>query len=183
MTHDLKIDQALEMLHRLMALAKERRLGFGVKLTNTLGTINRKGALPGDEMYMSGRALFPLAINVAALLSREFDGRLPISYSGGASQLTIREIFETGIRPITMATDLLKPGGYLRLSACMRELEQASGWDLQQVDVPRLSALAEKAISMEYTQKHWEIAGPHRGRRAATAHRLLRRALRKRLRD
>nr|VUD30313.1 oxidoreductase [Raoultella sp. NCTC 9187] len=67
--HDLKIDQALEMLHRLMALAKERRLGFGVKLTNTLGTINRKGALPGDEMYMSGRALFPLAINVAALLS------------------------------------------------------------------------------------------------------------------
>lgn len=154
--HDLKIDQALEMLHRLMALAKERRLGFGVKLTNTLGTINRKGALPGDEMYMSGRALFPLAINVAALLSREFDGRLPISYSGGASQLTIREIFETGIRPITMATDLLKPGGYLRLSACMRELEQASGWDLQQVDVPRLSALAEKAISMEYTQKHWK---------------------------
>ncbi|MDJ1654514.1 putative selenate reductase subunit YgfK, partial [Raoultella sp. Ech2A] len=154
--HDLKIDQALEMLHRLMALAKERKLGFGVKLTNTLGTINRKGALPGDEMYMSGRALFPLAINVAALLSREFDGRLPISYSGGASQLTIREIFETGIRPITMATDLLKPGGYLRLSACMRELEQASGWDLQQVDVPRLSALAEKAISMEYTQKHWK---------------------------
>lgn len=154
--HDLKIGQALEMLHRLMALAKEKALGFGVKLTNTLGTINRKGALPGDEMYMSGRALFPLAINVAALLSREFNGRLPISYSGGASQLTIREIFETGIRPITMATDLLKPGGYLRLSACMRELEQANGWELQQVDVGRLSALAEKAISMEYTQKHWK---------------------------
>jgi len=154
--HDLKIGQALEMLQRLMTLAKEKQLGFGVKLTNTLGTINNKGALPGEEMYMSGRALFPLSINVAAMLSRAFDGRLPISYSGGASQLNIREIFETGIRPITMATDLLKPGGYLRLSECMRELEQADGWTQSHVDVARLEALAEKAVSMAYTQKHWK---------------------------
>ena len=154
--HDLKIDRALEMLTRLMALAKRRSLGFGVKLTNTLGTVNNKGALPGDEMYMSGRALFPLSINVAALLSRAFDGKLPISYSGGASQLNIREIFETGIRPITMATDLLKPGGYLRLSECLRELEKADGWNMPQVDVARLNALAEKAVSMAYTQKQWK---------------------------
>lgn len=154
--HDLKIDRALEMLTRLMALAKERSLGFGVKLTNTLGTVNNKGALPGDEMYMSGRALFPLSINVAALLSRAFDGKLPISYSGGASQLNIREIFETGIRPITMATDLLKPGGYLRLSECMRELGKADGWNMTQIDVERLNALAEKAVSMDYTQKQWK---------------------------
>ena len=113
-----------------MALAKEKSLGFGVKLTNTLGTINNKGALPGEEMYMSGRALFPLSINVAAVLSRAFDGKLPISYSGGASQLTIRDIFDTGIRPITMATDLLKPGGYLGLIACMREVEGSDGWGL-----------------------------------------------------
>lgn len=154
--HDLKIDRALEMLARLMQLAKARDLGFGVKLTNTLGTVNNKGALPGDEMYMSGRALFPLSINVAALLSRAFDGKLPISYSGGASQLNIREIFETGIHPITMATDLLKPGGYLRLSECMRELEQSDGWHMKQVDVQRLNALAEKAVTMDYTQKQWK---------------------------
>ncbi|HHT0062257.1 TPA: putative selenate reductase subunit YgfK [Raoultella planticola] len=154
--HDLKIDRALAMLERLMQLAKEKHLGFGVKLTNTLGTVNNKGALPGDEMYMSGRALFPLSINVAALLSRAFDGKLPISYSGGASQLNIREIFATGIHPITMATDLLKPGGYLRLSECMRELEQSDGWKMTQVDVMRLNALAEKAVSMAYTQKHWK---------------------------
>ncbi|HBU6975850.1 TPA: putative selenate reductase subunit YgfK [Raoultella planticola] len=154
--HDLKIDRALAMLERLMQLAKEKHLGFGVKLTNTLGTVNNKGALPGDEMYMSGRALFPLSINVAALLSRAFDGKLPISYSGGASQLNIREIFATGIHPITMATDLLKPGGYLRLSECMRELEQSDGWKMTQVDVTRLNALAEKAVSMAYTQKHWK---------------------------
>lgn len=44
--------------------------------------------------------------------------------------MTIRDIFDTGIRPITMATDLLKPGGYLRLSACMRELEGSDAGDL-----------------------------------------------------
>lgn len=154
--HDLKLTQALEMLQRLMALAKEKSLGFGVKLTNTLGTVNNKGALPGEEMYMSGRALFPLSINVAAVLSRAFDGQLPISYSGGASQLTIRDIFDTGIRPITMATDLLKPGGYLRLSACMRELESSDAWGMEHVDVERLNRLAEEAVTMAYTQKHWK---------------------------
>lgn len=154
--HDLKIDRALEMLNRLMTIAKTRSLGFGVKLTNTLGTLNDKGALPGGEMYMSGRALFPLSINVAALLSREFDGKLPISYSGGASQVNIREIFETGIRPITMATDLLKPGGYLRLTACLHELESSDCWEMPQIDVARLNALAEKATTMAYTQKSWK---------------------------
>ncbi|MDF7680217.1 putative selenate reductase subunit YgfK [Enterobacteriaceae bacterium ESL0689] len=154
--HDLKIDRALEMLGRLMALAAERHLSFGVKLTNTLGTINNKGALPGNEMYMSGRALFPLSINVAALLSRAFNGQLPISYSGGANQINIRAIFETGIRPITMATDLLKPGGYLRLSECMRELEKADNWALKHIDVERLNALAEEALHMDYSQKQWK---------------------------
>ncbi|EDU0501901.1 putative selenate reductase subunit YgfK [Salmonella enterica subsp. salamae] len=154
--HDLKLDQALGMLNRLMALAKTRHLGFGVKLTNTLGTINHKGVLPGEEMYMSGRALFPLSINVAALLSTAFDGTLPISYSGGACQFNIRDIFETGIRPITLATELLKPGGYLRLTECMRELEHTDGWTMTQIDVQRLNALAEKAIGMAYTQKKWK---------------------------
>lgn len=154
--HDLKLARALEMLQRLMALGREKQLSFGVKLTNTLGTINNKGALPGEEMYMSGRALFPLSINVAAVLSRAFNGELPISYSGGASKFNIRDIFETGIRPITMATDLLKPGGYLRLTECMRELDRSEYWEMPRVDVARLEALAARAVSMEYTQKHWK---------------------------
>lgn len=121
--HNLKLTQALKMLKRLIALAKKKSLSFSVKLTNTLSTINNKGALPSKKMYMSGRALFPLSINVAAVLSRAFNGKLPISYSSSASQLTIRNIFNTSIRPITIATNLLKPSSYLRLSACMRKLK------------------------------------------------------------
>ncbi len=56
-----------------------------------------------------------------------------------------------------MATDLLKPGGYLRLSACMRELEGSDAWGLDHVDVvERLNRLAADALTMEYTQKHWK---------------------------
>ncbi len=154
--HDLQLEQALAMLRRLMTLASEKQLGFGVKLTNTLGVINHKGKLAGEEMYMSGRALFPLSINVAAVLSRAFDGMLPISYSGGASQITIRDIFATGIRPITMATDLLKPGGYLRMTECLRELTDSAAWQAEKIDVERLEKLAKQAISMDYCQKEWK---------------------------
>ncbi|SPP32103.1 hypothetical protein ARAF_1996 [Arsenophonus endosymbiont of Aleurodicus floccissimus] len=82
---------------------------------------------------MSSRALFPLSINVATVLSRAFDGMLPISYSGGASQITIRDIFATGTRPITMATDLLKPGGYLRMTEYLRELTDSAAWQAEKL--------------------------------------------------
>lgn len=82
---------------------------------------------------------------------------MPISYSGGASQLNIRAIHETGIHPITMATDLLKPGGYLRLAACAQELETSAGWELTTVDVDRLEALAQTALTADYHQKSWKL--------------------------
>ncbi|TCS38977.1 putative selenate reductase subunit YgfK [Reinekea marinisedimentorum] len=154
-SHDLQMTDAKTMLKRLVALGKEKGIGFGVKLTNTLGTLNKKGRLPEKEMYMSGRALFPLSINLALELSQEFNGELPISYSGGASKLNIREIFETGIRPITMATELLKPGGYLRLKDCAAELDASSEWQMSKIDLAKLEALATKALSASYTQKEW----------------------------
>lgn len=153
--HDLKLADALAMLQRLRRLSQERKLSFGVKLTNTLGAVNAKGVLPGDEFYMSGRSLFPLSINVAAILAREFAGELPISYSGGANAFNIRDLFETGIRPITLATDLLKPGGYLRLLECAKTLDASDAWAMTRIDVEKLEALAAKALTAEYTQKAW----------------------------
>lgn len=153
--HDLKLDQAKLMLRRLLDLSRQKKLSFGVKLTNTLGAVNGKGVLAGEEFYMSGRALFPLSINVAAVLSREFDGELPVSYSGGACLFNIKDIFETGIRPITMATDLLKPGGYLRMLECVKELDKSDTWSMTRIDVAKLEALAARAVTADYTQKSW----------------------------
>ena len=100
---------------------------FGVKLTNTFPVKIGNNELPGREMYMSGRALYPLTINLAYKLAKEFDGDLRISYSGGADFFNLGKIYETGIWPITLATTLLKPGGYLRLGQMADSLAEGPG--------------------------------------------------------
>lgn len=156
-TNDLQWDDAIGMLKRLSKVATECGRNFGVKLSNTLGTVNTLGVLPGEEMYLSGRTLFPLTITLASRLSREFEGTFPISYSGGASQLNILQIFETGIKPITIATELLKPGGYLRMAEIARKLEPMVEERRQPevIDVEKLDRLAEEALRENYYRKDW----------------------------
>ena len=160
--HDLRYPDAVAMLHRLVALAKKQNLGFGVKLTNTLGNINDGSVLPGDEKYMSGRALLPISTTVASRLSAEFDGKLPISYSGGCTIFSVQDIFDTGIRPITMATDMLKPGGYARMARMAEKLEKESRtWAKQDIDPAAVKALSVNAAKAYYSQRAF------RGDRAA----------------
>jgi len=156
-TNDLQWDDAIGMLKRLSKLATDCGRNFGVKLSNTLGTVNTLGILPGDEMYLSGRILFPITITLASRLSREFEGTLPISYSGGASQLNILQLFETGIKPITMVTELLKPGGYLRMAEMARKLEPIIEEKRQSniIEVEKLERLAEEALQNNYYRKGW----------------------------
>ena len=113
---DLQYADALPMLRRLMALGAQNGLEFGVKLTNTF-PVQGDGQLPSDEMYMSGRSLYPLTLALAARITRDLDGMLPISFSGGAGVHNIQALLDAGIRPITMATTLLKPGGYEQFAA------------------------------------------------------------------
>lgn len=113
---DLQYEDALPMLERLMNLAKKHALEFGVKITNTFPVDIRANELPGEEMYMSGKSLFPLSMSVAEKLSKDFKGSLKISYSGGAEYFNIEKVVAAGIFPVTMATTLLKPGGYERFN-------------------------------------------------------------------
>lgn len=147
--HDLQYPDAVSMLTRLRALAKKNGRGFGVKLTNTLGSVNDQGVLPGEEMYMSGRALLAISTTVAKKLSSEFNGDLPISYSGGANALTVKDIFETGIHPITLATDMLKPGGYLRMKQMVEILLSSDAWNMDHIDLEKISSLSERAQKAE----------------------------------
>ena len=113
---DLPYGDAVPMLRRLLKLARGKGRSFGVKLSNTLAAVNARGVLPGGEMYMSGRALYPLTLELAARMAEDFKGELPISFSGGASARNLAVLLEAGIGPVTMATDFLKPGGYARLN-------------------------------------------------------------------
>jgi putative selenate reductase len=123
--HDLQYGRAVQLIHTLKQAASERGLTFGVKLSNTLAMANHKGTLPGDEMYMSGRALYPITIHLFRKLVQEFAGDLNVSFSAGADSCNVATILAAGARPVTAATDLLKPGGYSRLLQYLETLEQA----------------------------------------------------------
>ena len=151
---DLQWEDAVPMLQRLLALGKEKQLAFGVKLTNTFPVDVTRGELPSEEMYMSGRSLYVLTVELAKRLSEAFEGTLPVSWSGGADVTNILPLLDAGIRPVTMATTLLKPGGYARLSqiaACFAE-EGASSLPAQ-IDVPAVAALSAAAETDPYYKK------------------------------
>ena len=144
---DLQYEDAVPMLTRLMKLSEELGLEFGVKITNTFPVDVTRNELPSEEMYMSGKALFPLSISLAAKLSAEFAGKLRISYSGGADYYNIDKIVGCGIWPVTMATTLLKTGGYQRFTQVADKVEGICPKKWEGIDVDALKKLAADAIT------------------------------------
>ncbi len=150
---DLQWEDAVPMLERLTALSKEKGLEFGVKLTNTFPVDVTRGELPSEEMYMAGRALFPLTIHLAARISETFGGRLRISWSGGADFSNAADLFRAGIWPITMATTILKPGGYQRLVQIAESFGDCGSEPFRGVDVQAVKALDEGVPASGYYRK------------------------------
>ncbi|MCD4735243.1 MAG: putative selenate reductase subunit YgfK [Bacteroidales bacterium] len=112
--HDLKYPDAVSIIKNLQKTARKNDLCFGLKLTNTLESINNKFVFPKTEkqMYMSGRALHPISINLANKLQNDFDGKLDISFSAGVNVFNVGKVISCGLVPATVCTDILKPGGY-----------------------------------------------------------------------
>ena len=147
---DLQYSDAVPMLKRLQELAKGLNLNFGVKITNTFPVDVKNNELPSQEMYMSGKSLFALSMSVAEMLTRDFNGTLRISFSGGADYFNIERIVEAGIWPVTMATTLLKTGGYLRFIQIAELLEKNLAKPWEKVELP----LVTKMIDDAKTDKH-----------------------------
>ena len=141
---DLQFEDAVPMLTRLQKRADDAGLEFGVKITNTFPVDVTRNELPSEEMYMSGRSLCALSLTVAQKLSKAFDGKLRISYSGGAEYFNIDNIFGLGIWPITMATTFLKTGGYQRGKQMAEKLEKMEFKPFTGVDVEGLEKLIEE---------------------------------------
>jgi len=142
---DLQHRDAVPMFRRLLAAAQENGLEFGLKLSNTFPAQVKAGELPAEEMYMSGRSLYPLTIEMARRFSAEFGGKLRLSFSGGIDHFNIAALFATGVWPITVATTILKPGGYQRLTQLAQDMQEVSYKVFEGVDVDALTRLAEDA--------------------------------------
>ena len=150
---DLQYSDAVPMFHRLQALADKEGLEFGLKLSNTFPVDVKAGELPSEEMYMAGKSLFPLTTTMAAMMTKEFGGKLRLSYAGGADAFNIDKLFACGIWPITMATTELKPGGYQRFTQIGDKLDALDFKPFTGVDVVGIEALSLAARSDKYHVK------------------------------
>jgi len=123
--HDLKYPDAIKIINSLKNSAAKAGLHFGLKLTNTLECKNNKKIFPGSEktMYLSGRALHPVAINLAAKLQSDFEGQLEISFSAGVNAFNFSKVIRSGLSPVTVCSDILKPGGYGLLKQYLQNLK------------------------------------------------------------
>lgn len=164
---DLQYDRAVELIRDMKRLAQAHGLFFGIKLSNTLAVANHRGILPGEEMYMSGRALYPITMTLFYKLMREFEGDLNVSYAGGADALNVVDILSSGACPVTCASELLKPGGYTRLLQFVESIENAmnakgaaSLSDMAQGKLDRLEKAASDARTSARYKKSYHIQEP-----------------------
>ncbi|MCL1828044.1 MAG: putative selenate reductase subunit YgfK [Oscillospiraceae bacterium] len=150
---DLHYSDALPMFRRLKKTASSLGLEFGLKLSNTFPVSAGSGELPADEMYMSGRALFPLTAEMAKRLASDLGPETRLSFSGGADAYNIKALFNAGIRPVTMATTLLKPGGYDRLYQIAEIARKCRYEEFTGTDVKAIGKLADGCIKDPYYRK------------------------------
>ncbi len=143
---------------------------FGLKLTNTLVVRNHRGVMPGERMYLSGAPLHVLAVSLLARLDAALPGRLrlgareagiPVAFSAGVDKDNLGDMVGLGLLPVTVCSDLLRPGGYGRLAQGLRALARAmksakvadlAGWrarcERQAVAAGHAGAVAAAAASL-----------------------------------
>tara|TARA_R110002073_G_scaffold225022_5_gene385327 strand:+ start:20148 stop:22184 length:2037 start_codon:yes stop_codon:yes gene_type:complete len=151
--NDTKWEQAVAFVERLGALAQEHDRSFGVKFSNTLLVDNHKDFFPEAEksMYLSGPPLHVLAMNLVRKFRKHFGDRYPISFSAGIDRNNFADAAAIGLTPITVCSDLLKPGGYSRAGGyhevLVRRMEKVSAATLGDY-VIRAYGLGEKTLAV-----------------------------------
>lgn len=129
---DTSWPQMRDFVGRLGESAAALGLGFGVKFSNTLIVENHRDFFAASEraMYLSGAPLHVLASALVARFRGEFGDRYPISFAAGVDRGNFAEAVAQGLAPVTVCTDLLKPGGYGRgrgYFAALAERMRAAG--------------------------------------------------------
>jgi putative selenate reductase len=174
---DLQFARGVELIGELNDYAKARDHRFGIKLTNTLVVENHLNRLPDDPMYLSGAPLHVVATTLLARLHEALPGRLgvcghcgpvQVSFSAGITKDNLPRIAALGVTPVTVCTDLLKPGGYGRMKPMLEHLRSAisaAGYD----SLGEWRAAAGPDAVCDYAAELSEPAGSAPYARPATA--------------
>ena len=119
----LSLEDAADVVRRLRALAARRGVTVGVKCGNTLEVLNTGTFLKERVQYLSGRPLHALHAALAHRWREAFGADVQISFSAGVDAHNVADCVAAGLVPVTACTDLLRPGGYGRLSGYVDALE------------------------------------------------------------
>ena len=121
---DLQWRAALEMTDRLAERARSLGRELRLKLSNTLVVRNHRRFFPAGEpvMYLSGAPLHVITLSLVDRLRRARP-EVPLSFSAGVDNRNFPDCVALGLAPVTVCTDLLKPGGYGRLPKYLENLE------------------------------------------------------------
>ena len=125
-TRDIGWDHALAIVGRLRETAASLGLGLGVKFSNTLIVENHRAFFPESEkeMYLSGPPLHVLAMSLVRRFRRVHGDAVPISFSAGIDRKNFPDAVAIGLVPVTVCSDLLKPGGYGRAQGYLQDLSK-----------------------------------------------------------
>jgi putative selenate reductase len=117
------LEDAADVIRRLRALAARRGVTVGVKCGNTLEVLNTGAFLKERVQYLSGRPLHALHAALAHRWREALGADVQISFSAGVDAHNVADCVAAGLVPVTACTDLLRPGGYGRLSGYVDALE------------------------------------------------------------
>jgi len=120
---DVQLAPALDMVRRLDGVARAQNRRLGVKLSNTLVIKNHESFFRDPVMYLSGPPLHVITLNLLQRFREQLGTAIPVSFSAGVDAQNFPDMVALDLAPVTTCTDLLRPGGYARLSRYMENLE------------------------------------------------------------
>jgi putative selenate reductase len=126
-TTGLQFDESIQLTKRLTTLARQRGKRFGCKFSNTLEVINHRTFFTPENkvQYLSGQPLHVITMTLADVFRQAVGPDVPISFSAGIDAKNFPLAVASGFVPVTVCSDLLRPGGYGRLPAYLKALGQA----------------------------------------------------------
>ncbi len=120
---DIQWDMAVQMVRDIKRDADAADMRLACKFSNTLEVVNQGGMFDEEIMYLSGEPLHVITTSLAKAW-REVVPEVPISFAAGVDQKNFADLAACDFKPITTCTDLLRPGGYARLTKYMARLEK-----------------------------------------------------------
>ncbi len=88
------------------------------------------------------------------------DGDVQVSFSAGVTKGNLTDTIAMGVRPATICSDLLKPGGYGRLAPMLRTLTDA----IRASDCVDLQTWRDRRLSEERAGGHRDLVSVHLAR-------------------